>query len=169
MKQYFKYFWYVAKHRWFVMLECFKVGLIWRGLVHDLDKLSFRKFFSYANFFYGTIKPVRDSGGYFKPTNTGNLEFEYAWLFHKNKNRHHIQFWLLPDDDGNNICLPIPDKYIKEIICDWIGAGIAQGYGNNTVEWYAKNKGKMSIERNTRCKIEKAVDNMSKGVKWNES
>ena len=30
----------VTKHRWLVMVHCFRVGLIWQGLTHDLSKFS---------------------------------------------------------------------------------------------------------------------------------
>ena len=30
----------ITKHRTLVMIHCFKVGLYWRGLTHDLSKYS---------------------------------------------------------------------------------------------------------------------------------
>jgi len=38
--RYLKYLKYLLRHKWFVMLECFKEGLFWLGLTHDLSKFS---------------------------------------------------------------------------------------------------------------------------------
>ena len=47
MAKFFRYLSYVIRHRWFVMIECFKRGLIWRGLTHDLSKFHPSEFFPY--------------------------------------------------------------------------------------------------------------------------
>lgn len=44
MNKYFKHFKTIVKHKWYVMKFCFKCGLYWRGLVHDLSKFSFAEF-----------------------------------------------------------------------------------------------------------------------------
>ena len=74
MNKYFKYFHYIIRHKWFVFLECYKEGIIWRGITHDLSKFLPSEFFPYANHFYGEknsdIKKGRDESGYYKPTDT---------------------------------------------------------------------------------------------------
>ena len=50
---YYKYLQYVIKHKYYVMIECFKVGLYWRGLVHDMSKFRPSEFIPYARYFYG--------------------------------------------------------------------------------------------------------------------
>ena len=45
---------YLMEHKWFVLLECWKRGLIWRGLIHDLSKLRPSEVFGYASYFGGT-------------------------------------------------------------------------------------------------------------------
>jgi hypothetical protein len=92
MKRHWEYLKYVVRHRWFVMLACFQHGLIWRGLVHDLSKFLPSEWFPYARFFYepnGTKKTRRDKSGYYKPTDTGDSAFDFAWLLHQKRNRHH--------------------------------------------------------------------------------
>jgi hypothetical protein len=39
MRAYWKHFVYLMKHKWFVLVECVKLGIAWRGLVHDLSGL----------------------------------------------------------------------------------------------------------------------------------
>jgi len=89
-----KYAKYVIRHKFFVMLECFKHGLIYRGLKHDISKFLPGEWFPYVEFFYGTkAKQVRDETGYYKPTDTGNKAFDFAWLLHQKRNDHHWQWW----------------------------------------------------------------------------
>ena len=124
MKIYINYFKYVFKHKWYVMLECFKEGLIWRGLMHDLDKFMPYSFFPYARQFMGNIMTGRDKTGYYSPVKTGNQEFILAWFRHQKINKHHWQYWV-DGIDGELIPLEMPDKYIKEMICDIKGASRA--------------------------------------------
>jgi hypothetical protein len=162
MKKYLRYLHYVVKHRWFVFLACVKMGIIWRGLVHDLSKLSPKEFFPYARMFYGDNKPIRDSTGYYKPYDTGNEEFEYAWLNHTRHNKHHWQYWVLPFDkddksERHQKIFDIPEIYVKEMVCDWIGAGKAQKSKHNALEWFEANKEKLAFSSGTYGNIEKLL------------
>lgn len=66
--KYLKYLKYILKHKYYVAVECFKMGLIWRGLVHDLSKLRLSEFGAYANYFYGNY-----------PDELTNYEKTYYW------------------------------------------------------------------------------------------
>lgn len=153
MLKHFKYASYLFRHKWYVFIECCKLGIPWRGLVHDLSKFLPSEWIPYANYFY---KPKqRDETGYYKPYDTGDKAFDYAWLLHQKRNKHHWQWWILPNDDGGVEILPMPDEYRKEMLADWRGAGRAQGYGDNTKEWYKVNRNKMQLHPETRAWIEK--------------
>lgn len=165
--KYIKYLKYIIKHKWFVMIECFKVGLIWQGIIHDVSKLLLSEFIPYANYFYGDkhdISRGRDENGYYKPTDTGDDAFDFAWLLHQKRNRHHWQWWILPEDEGGVKILEINYPYNMEMICDWLGAAKAQGkippkddkyfY---TKKWYETHKNKMQLHPNTREFIEKTI------------
>ena len=52
MKQYFKYFKYVFKHKFWVMKYCFEDRLYIRGILHDINKFRPSNFIAYANYFY---------------------------------------------------------------------------------------------------------------------
>jgi hypothetical protein len=145
---------YVFRHKWFVFVEACRLGIPWLGIVHDLSKLMPSEFVPYAQFFYGTKRPVRDTIGYYKPTDTGDTAFDFAWLLHQKRNKHHWQWWVLPEDDGGIKVLPMPDRYRREMLADWRGAGKAQGYGDNTKAWYERNKNKMTLHPETRAWIE---------------
>jgi len=155
--KYLKYLSYVIRHKWYVMIECFKVNLWWQGIIHDLSKLLPSEFFPYANYFYWNNNQKRDETGYYKPTDTGDKAFDFAWLLHQKRNKHHWQWWILPEDEGGIRILDMPLKYREEMLCDWRGAGRAQGYGDNTKDWYEKNKNRMLLNNKTRDYIEKRI------------
>jgi len=151
--KYFKYLSYVIRHKWFVFVECCKMGIIWRGLLHDLSKLLPDEFFPYVNYFYGN-KKVRDE--------TDDKAFDFAWLLHQKKNKHHWQWWILLEDNGEIKIFDMPLEYKKEMLADWKGAGRALGHGDDVREWYGKNKNKMQLHPETRSWIEKQIRYLSK-------
>lgn len=152
--KYLKYLHYIIRHKWFVMIECFKKGLYWRGIMHDMSKFRPSEFFIYAEYFYGDKK-------------TEALEdvFDFAWLHHQNRNKHHWQYWILQEDSGAEAYLPMPKKYMLEMICDWVGAGKAQGYHSpkddkykETRSWYGKNEKNMKFNTDTRKAVELEIN-----------
>ena len=55
--------------------------------------------------------------------------------------------------------LPMPERYISEMVADWRGAGRA--YGNpNTVEWYEKNKHNQIMHSETRRRVEELLNDL---------
>ena len=166
--QYIKYLSYVIRHKWFVMIECFKVGLYWRGIIHDMSKFYPGEFIPYAKYFYGTwIKNDQchgDIGGRisYKDTEMGVEEvFNIAWLKHQHRNDHHWQYWILRLDDGGTTIFNMPHKAMKEMICDWKGAGQAINRTNSPDEcreWFIKNRFNMTFADETREKLWKEFD-----------
>jgi hypothetical protein len=127
--KYLKYLRYLLRHKWFVLIECFKYGLYWRGLIHDCSKFLPDEFIPYADYFYGKENHMieRKDNNYNKVNNTGDKKFDYAWLLHQKRNKHHWQWWILPETKGSFIKYEITEPYLTEMLCDWIGAGKAQG------------------------------------------
>lgn len=197
-----KYMGYVLRHKWFVLVECYRLGVLWRGVVHDLSKLRWSEWWPYAWSFNGPWA-YRDRPQWLKDA------FDRAWLCHQHRNPHHWQHWILrldsPDatyliqemgqvEGGSRIChhptgiavevpecdlmankpdvdamvrkmighansdaglvvLPMPDKYRREMLADWRGAGKAQGKPD-TRAWYEANKNKIVLHAETREWIE---------------
>ena len=109
----FKHWRTVTKHRREVRKLCFKCGLYYQGLTHDLSKYSPVEFINGVKFFTGTCSPhlgERRTYGYSK-----------AWLHHKGHNKHHAEYW---HDIVNGKTQPIdmPVKYYVEMMCDRIAA-----------------------------------------------
>lgn len=155
--KYVKYLRYVIRHKWFVFVECCRLGIPWLGVVHDISKFRLDEFVPYANHFYGNggnIKKGRDETGYYKPHDTGNEKFEMAWLLHQKRNKHHWQWWVSPCDREEVKVLDMPLKYRKEMLADWRGAGKAQGTPD-TLAWWNKNKSKIKLHDNTARWVER--------------
>jgi len=156
MKKYFKHFWTIAKHKYYVGIECFKVGLYWQGIIHDFSKYSLTEFFISAKYFQGKSSPIdaeRIKNGY-----------SVAWLNHKAKNKHHFVYWV-DLDRGKAIPCDMPDKYILEMACDFIGAGKA--YNNvssdtsEPLKYYNEKIDKQFMTKNTQDKFEKLLQKYS--------
>jgi len=147
-KIYWNYFKYIVEHRRNVRKVCFKMGLYWQGLIHDLSKYSPAEFKAYAIKFFG--------GDYAYKYFEVESEFEKAWLHHQHKNPHHWQYWVqlktYKDKTANYEAHEIPFKYTKEMICDWIAMGIK--FNDTAIEYYNKNKDKMILHETTRKRVE---------------
>jgi len=116
IEQYINHFKTITLHKYFVLIECWKRGLYWQGIVHDLSKYSFYEFFTSARYFQGDSTPVA--------VEKKEVGYSRAWLHHKGINMHHWEYWT---DFFEGIIKPckIPEKYLIEIACDMIGASKA--------------------------------------------
>lgn len=111
MSKFFKHLKLITQHRYQVFKLCCKCGLFWRGLVHDLSKFSRIEFWESVKYYTGHHSPIsecRKQNGY-----------SNAWIHHKNKNKHHIEYWY---DRENEIQINMPYKYAVECVCDKIAA-----------------------------------------------
>jgi hypothetical protein len=156
MNKHLKYLSYVLRHKYFVFVECCKVGLFWQGLVHDLSKFSSIEWFPYVEFFYGDSGWVRGSS--VRPPKDIDDKFDFAWLCHQHNNPHHWQYWIRHGDDGTIRVFPMSDKHRKEMLCDWKGAGKAITGSNDSKNWYMVNRDKMTLHEETRKWIEQQLE-----------
>lgn len=165
MKAHLRYAAYVLRHKWFVLLAGLRLGVpVWQLLVHDLSKFSPSEWGAYVDYFYGGPRlPFEEMGVYakthhfdatWKKSKEGVKEaFDRAWNHHQKANPHHWQYWILWKDDGTKKALPMPDRYVREMVADWQGAGRALGKPD-TCAWYKANKGKMVLDEKTRYRVE---------------
>lgn len=164
LMKYFKYTFYLLKHKWYVMLDCFKAGLFRAGIFHDWSKLRPSELVPYANFFYG-LEGIKKGGikkdrtkGYYKPTDTGDSKFDMAWFYHQRRNKHHWQYWTLVEDQTGVVKpVPMPMKYVREMVSDWQGAGQAQNSTTSCLEWFELHKDKMQLHHMTEFNIYKTI------------
>lgn len=86
-----------------------------------------------------------------KPNN--DAAFDAAWLWHQQVERHHWQGWVLMEDSGKVHCLPMPERYMREMLADWHGANRAYGDQPLTT-WYIKTAAARKLHPETRDWIE---------------
>jgi hypothetical protein len=125
-------------------------------VLHDWDKFLPGEFIPYARCFYnpdGSKRNLRDASGYYDAARVGGA-FDYAWLLHQKRNKHHWQWWALPLDDGGLKPLPMGQRHWQEMVCDWIGAGRAYNSERPVWVWYEKNKGHIILDAETRMRVE---------------
>lgn len=150
-----KYLRYITIHKWYVMIECFKRGLFLQGLLHDISKLRPDEFFPYLDSFYKKdLFPEKSMVYKVKTKETIKESFDLAWLKHIHRNPHHWQYWILQYDEEGIKCLEMPEKYVKEMVADWIGAGIAITGKRDVLGWYDKNKDNIKLNIATRMLVE---------------
>jgi Family of unknown function (DUF5662) len=149
VKQHLKYLSYVLRHKLYVFQECLKLGIPWRGIIHDLSKLDPREWRPYALSFYGPW-PYKERPPWLV------ADFDNAWLRHIHRNPHHWQYWILHFDDGGATCLPMPSEYAREMLADWRGANKATHNTDDLSVWYQKQmaKGRIVLHPETREWIE---------------
>ena len=116
-----KHFITITKHRNKVISHCFKAGIGFQGLFHDMSKYGPTEFIPGAKYYQGTRSP-----------NEREREIygcSYAWMHHKGRNRHHFEYW----NDINTATkmyepVKMPMRYVKEMFCDRVAASkIYQG------------------------------------------
>ena len=111
----------ITRHRHRVIAHCFRAGIGWQGLFHDLSKCSPTELIPGVKYYQGTRSPnerERELFGY-----------SAAWMHHKGRNKHHFEYW----NDINpqtKMYEPVrmPMRYLKEMFCDRVAASkIYQG------------------------------------------
>ncbi len=141
----------VLHHRHLVMIHCFKAGIFWHGLTHDLSKFSPTEFIPGVLYFQGNRSPnerEREVNGYSK-----------AWIHHKGRNRHHFEYWTDYNPKTRRLePVEMPNDYIIEMFCDRLAASKTYNGKNYTdsspLEYFMRGKTNRFIEKKTARKLE---------------
>lgn len=116
---------------------------------HDASKYSEEEYTAYANYHH----PEGD-----EPTEEQKLAYDYAVLHHIHNNPHHWQYWALLDEkDEDRKLLPIPDKYIKEMIADWASFALKEKDPKKLIKWYKENRDTIHVNKESKKKLDKSV------------
>lgn len=142
----------IHEHRKLVRQGCFRVGLYWQGICHDLSKYTPEEFFVGMKYYQG----------YRSPNNAEREAIGYssAWLHHKGRNKHHYEYWLDYSSRVECVFIPskMPNKYLVEMYMDRIAASKTYNKENYTddfpLEYFLKGKGKEMIEESTAKELE---------------
>jgi hypothetical protein len=147
----FNHFSTICTHKKWVAYYCFKFGIPFRGIFHDLSKFSPTEFIESVKYYTGYRSPIdlcKEKNGVSK-----------AWLHHKGRNRHHYEYWQDNFDKGGTP-LQMPRNDAIEMLADYLGA--ARAYMGNEFsyadeyKWW-KNKISKGIAMHPQTK--KFIDN----------
>lgn len=142
-----KYLSYVLRHKWFVFLAGRKTGApLWRLIIHDWSKFTPVEWGPYVRRFYSGNSDKLDKS-------SDPDDFHRAWTHHWHVNPHHWEHWLTAERHP----MEMPDKFIREMVADWMGAGRAITGRWEVAEWYSNSSHKMILHRNTRSKVEQIL------------
>jgi hypothetical protein len=140
---------YVARHKRFVYVAGRQLKAPWwRLVIHDCSKLGRAEWTPYVHTFYRPDIPRSEK----------QEAFDRAWLHHQHHNAHHWQHWVLRQDDGELIVLEMPERFAREMVADWCGAGRAITGRWDAQGWYASGAGaKMELHPATRLLVERLL------------
>lgn len=153
-----KHFNTITKHRNKVIVHCFKAGIGFQGLRHDLSKYSPAEFIPGAKYYQGTRSPnemEREQSGY-----------SSAWLHHKGRNRHHFEYWTDYNPTVKKVMpVKMPAKYVAEMFCDRVAASkiyAGENYNDSyPLEYFMRGKQRRTIHPETSDFIEKLLTMLS--------
>lgn len=114
LKNIIKHFILINTHKFYVCLYCFKAGIYWRGLIHDISKFSLIEFVESIKFYDGKKSPIINA--------KLNRGYSLAWQHHKGCNTHHYEYWI-DKIDNEVVGIKMPYDDVIELICDYIAAG----------------------------------------------
>ncbi len=106
----------ITHHRHVVIRHCFKAGIGWQGLFHDLSKYSFSELIPGVRYYQGTRSP--------NEAERENVGYSRAWMHHKGRNRHHFEYWVdYQPSTRRQEPVKMPLRYVAEMFCDRVAAG----------------------------------------------
>lgn len=127
---------YLLKHKYYVAIACFKYGLYWQGITHDLDKLF-------------TNKTCAEH----------HRTAKHHWEYWEDDPFNKMLVFYQGEEF---VATPIPEKYLLEMLCDWWGSWKARDSKMTPKQWYKKNKDVMHLHPDSRKYIEDNINKFSK-------
>ena len=144
----------ITRHRHTVIRLCFRAGIGWQGLGHDLSKYSPAEFWNSARFYQGDRSPndkERQVRGYSR-----------SWLHHKGRNRHHHEYWTDYNNQSRMVePVKMPLNYVIEMFCDRVAASKtyrgAAYTDRDPWDYYMKSRDHYLLHPETRAQLEQML------------
>ena len=136
----------ITRHRHRVIAHCFRAGIGWQGLFHDLSKYAPSEFWVGARHYLGTRSPNEEERRLYG--------YSQAWMHHKGRNRHHFEYWTDYSPVEKRVMpVKMPLKYVAEMFCDRLAASkIYQGQNytqRHPLEYFLSGKARRTIHPET--------------------
>lgn len=144
----------ITRHRHLVISHCFKSGILWQGLKHDLSKYSPTEFKPGVKYYTGKKSPNEGE--------RAEYGFSFAWMHHKGRNRHHFEYWT-DYNPQTKLMSPVkmPPKYLAEMFCDRVAASKTyqdKNYSNHhPLEYYERGNAKNVMHPETSQKLKELL------------
>ena len=149
----------ITTHKMWVMRYCFKIGLYWQGLTHDLSKYSPTEFLVGMKYYQGDRSPnnaEREDTGMSK-----------SWMHHKGRNKHHFEYWIDYGTHGAVLeGMKMPVNYVVEMFLDRIAASkVYRGTAytdRDPLDYFLGGKGQYLMHEETEALLEKLLIMLAK-------
>lgn len=144
----------ITKHRHQVIKHCYKAGILFQGLFHDLSKYSPSEFIVGAKYYIGTRSP-----------NEGErmaVGYSTAWMHHKGRNKHHYEYWTDYNPKSKKVePVKMPLRYVIEMFCDRVAASkiyLKEAYcDRSALDYFLNAKHRLQIHPETSALLEKLL------------
>ena len=154
-----KHFKTITKHRHKVISHCFRAGIGFQGLFHDLSKYSPTEFIPGAKYYLGDRSPTEKE--------RARHGYSIAWIHHKGRNKHHFEYWTDVNPQTRRYePVPMPLRYITEMFCDRVAASkIYQGekYTDaSALEYYRRGNPRSKMHEFTADTLEEWLEMLAR-------
>ena len=141
----------ITRHRHRVIAHCFRAGIGWQGLWHDLSKYSPAEFWVGARHYQGDRSPNEEERRLYG--------YSMAWMHHKGRNRHHFEYWTDYSPVTKQLePIKMPLRFVAEMFCDRVAASkIYQGAAytdSHPLEYFLAGKPRRRIHPDTSALLE---------------
>ncbi len=164
LKQCWRHYHTITRHRHAVIANCRKAGIFWQGLGHDLSKYTPAEFIPGVRYYQGTRSPNEQE----------RVEKGYsaAWMHHKGRNKHHFEYWTDYSPKTRRIePVKMPLRYVIEMFCDRVAASKIYNGANYTdsepLRYFLRAKKTRSIHPETSAFLERLLRMLeARGEDW---
>lgn len=154
LKTYWTFLKLLFVHKWYVFIYGARLKVPLANLIfHDLSKL-----YSISELvgFMDKVRADRRVGRRLKAKTACYAlpRFKNAVRLHTIRRRHHWQHWLYIDSRKSVFAAEMPEDAAREMVADWMAAGMTYNGTEDARGWYELNKHKMILHKSTKAFIE---------------
>lgn len=147
----------ITRHRHLVCGYCFRLGLYYQGLMHDMSKYSPTEFWRGARYYQGYRSP--------NDAERRDIGMSIAWMHHKGRNRHHFEYWtdyrIQADNTVSSGACEMPLRYVAEMFCDRLAACrvyLGDKYNDaSAYDYFMRSKARTMMHPETAALLEKML------------
>ena len=154
-KKFFGHLHTINKHKVLVFRHCFRAGICFQGIKHDLSKYSLTEFVPGVKYYTGTHSPNEGE--------RKDLGYSLAWIHHKGRNKHHFEYW----NDINIVTkkyesVAMPYNYVVEMFCDRVAASKVYRKDlyrdDDALNYFMQGSGRKKMHEQTREELQTLLE-----------